>query len=110
VIVETGHSRPAGAHVVDGGVNFTVSSEHAMRVELLLFERPDDAEPAAVVPLTRRFHFWHAFVRGAGPGTAYAYRADGPTGGGFRFDARKALLDPYLATPRSAVVLVAAAR
>ncbi len=94
-MVEPGRAHPVGARIVDGGVNFSVFSENAESVELLLFERPTDPHPARVVPLNRGFHFWHAFVPGVGAGTAYAFRAAGPSGGPFRFDGEKALLDPY---------------
>jgi glycogen operon protein len=94
-MAEPGKAHPVGARVVDGGVNFSVFSEHADSVELLLFERPTDPEPASVVPLTRDFHFWHTFVRGLEAGATYAYRAAGPAGAPFRFDRQKALLDPY---------------
>jgi glycogen operon protein len=91
----TGRSHPVGAHVVDGGVNFSVCAENATAVELLLFETADAPLPARVVPLAPDFHFWHAFVPGIGAGTAYAFRATGPTGGPFGFDPEKVLLDPY---------------
>ena len=94
-MAEPGHAHPVGARVVDGGVNFSVFSENADSVDLLLFEHPTDPVPSRVVPLTRDAHFWHAFVPGAGAGTTYAFRADGPTGGPFRFDREKVLLDPY---------------
>jgi isoamylase len=94
-VVEPGTAHPVGARVVDGGVNFSVFSEHADLVELLLFERPTDPGPARVVPLTRDFHFWHAFVPGVTAGATYAFRAAGPAWPPFRFDHEKALLDPY---------------
>ena len=94
-MAEAGHAHPVGARVVDGGVNFSVFSENAASVELLLFERPEDPSPSTVVPLTCDFHFWHAFVPGIGAGTTYAFRATGPSGGAFRFDGQKVLLDPY---------------
>jgi isoamylase len=90
-----GKAHPVGAHLVDGGVNFSVFSEHADRVDLLLFAQPADPEPVRVVPLTRDFHFWHVSVPGVRPGDTYAYRATGPSGAPFRFDPAKALLDPY---------------
>ena len=95
MVIEPGRAHPVGASVVDGGVNFSVFSENASSVELLLFDRPDDASPAQVVPLARDFHFWHVFVPGVGAGATYAYRADGPSGGPFGFDHDKVLLDPY---------------
>jgi isoamylase len=50
---------------------------------------------ARVVRLAPDFHFWHAFVPGVDAGTAYAFRASGPSGGPFGFDPEKTLLDPY---------------
>jgi isoamylase len=94
-VPEPGKAHPVGARVAGGGVNFSVFSENAASVELLLFERPTDPEPAKVVPLTRDFHFWHAFVPGLAAGATYAFRAAGPGGSPFRFDHEKALLDPY---------------
>src|SRR5260221_1732911 len=94
-VVEPGRAHPVGARVVEGGVNFSVFSENGSAVELLLFDRPDDALPAQVIPLTRDFHFWHVFVPGLGAGATYAYRAAGPSGGPFGFDHEKVLLDPY---------------
>jgi isoamylase len=90
-----GRSQPLGAVVIDGGVNFSVFSEHAADVDLLLFTRPGDPAPAELVPLERQLYFWHAFVPGAGAGTVYALRASGSSGPGWSFDSQKALLDPY---------------
>jgi glycogen operon protein len=94
-VTRFGKAHPVGARVVDGGVNFSVFSEHADALELLLFDRPTDAEPSAVVPLVRDTHFWHAFVPGIGAGATYAFRATGQTEHPAGFDAGKALLDPY---------------
>jgi glycogen operon protein len=94
-VAAKGSAHPVGATPMDGGVNFSVFSEYADAVELLLFARPDDASPARVVELTRDFHFWHTFVAGVRPGTAYAFRAAGSAAPPFAFDHEKALLDPY---------------
>jgi isoamylase len=94
-MVDPGKAHPVGARVVDGGVNFSVFSENADSVDLLLFAQPTDPQPAQVIPLNRDFHFWHAFVPGVAPGTAYAFRAAGPSRPPFRFDPQKVLLDPY---------------
>jgi isoamylase len=93
--ISPGWSHPVGAHVVDGGVNFSVCAENATCVNLLLFDSLDAPAPARVVRLAADFHFWHAFVPGVEAGTAYAFRANGPSGGPFGFDPEKALLDPY---------------
>ena len=70
-------------------------------MELLLFDREDDAQPARVVPIdpadNRTYHYWHVFVPGVKPGQLYGYRVHGPfdPASGMRFDPSKVLLDPY---------------
>jgi pullulanase/glycogen debranching enzyme len=103
--VEPGASHPLGAHVVDDGVNFAVFADDADSVDVLLFARPEDPYPVRTFPLAESTPFWHAFVRGAGTGTTYAFRARGPNGSPFRFDPRKVLLrafDTSLAPPLDA--------
>ena len=96
-----GRSFPLGATIASGGVNFSVFSREATRVELLLFDDAAAAEPARVINLDRRkhrtYHYWHVFVPGTGAGQVYAYRAFGPfdPAQGLRFDPSKVLLDPY---------------
>ena len=98
---KTGHSFPLGATVFVGGVNFSVFSRQASRVELLLFDDVAASEPARVIELEvrthRSYHYWHVFVPSLGPGQIYAYRARGPffPEHGLRFDPDKVLLDPY---------------
>jgi isoamylase len=98
---QPGRSFPLGATVIDDGVNFSVFSRQASRAELLLFDDPAATHPARVIQLDprmhRTYHYWHVFVPGIGPGQVYAYRASGPFDPehGLRFDASKALLDPY---------------
>jgi glycogen operon protein len=97
----TGHSSPLGATVVDGGVNFSLFSRSATGVELLFFDRQDDARPARVLRLdpaaNRTYHYWHVHVPGVQPGQLYGYRVAGPSdpAHGMRFDPAKVLLDPY---------------
>ena len=92
---------PPRATVVDGGVNFSLFSRTASGVELLLFDREDDAIPSRAVridPATNRtYHYWHVFVPGVRPGQIYGYRVEGPAAPerGLRFDSAKVLLDPY---------------
>ena len=96
-----GRPFPLGATVVEGGVNFCVFSRKASAVELLLFDRAGDAEPARVIrldaPAHRTYHYWHTFVPGLRSGQVYAYRAVGPVdpARGLRLDPAKALVDPY---------------
>src|SRR5262249_46214776 len=97
----SGRSSPLGATVVDGGVNFSLFSRTASGVDLLLFDREDDAAPARVVRIdpgtNRTYHYWHVFVPGVRPGQIYGYRVEGPSAParGLRFDPTKVLLDPY---------------
>jgi isoamylase len=96
-----GHSWPLGATVVDGGINFSVFSRSATGVELLLFDREDDARPARMMRLdpgaNRTYHYWHVCVPGIRPRQLYGYRVAGPydPANGMRFDPAKVLLDPY---------------
>ena len=87
-----GRSAPLGATPSDGGVNFSVFSRSATGMELVLFDRVDDARPARVLPIdpvaNRTYHYWHLFVPGVGPGQIYGFRAKGPMdpANGLRFD------------------------
>jgi isoamylase len=98
---DEGRSFPLGATVLGDGVNFSVFSREASRVDLLLFDDPAAAHPARVIELDprshRTYHYWHVFVPGIRPGQVYAYRAAGPfdPARGLRFDPAKMLLDPY---------------
>jgi isoamylase len=100
-LVDRGRSFPLGATVLAEGVNFSVFSRQASRVDLLLFDDAAATHPARVVELDPRthctYHYWHVFVPGIRPGQIYAYRADGPFDRerGLRFEPTKALLDPY---------------
>src|SRR6516164_6410720 len=97
----TGESAPLGATLSKGGVNFSIFSRHASRVELLLFDRDNDAQPAQVIPFdpftNRTYFYWHVFVPGLKVGQIYAYRVGGPfdPANGLRFNSDKVLLDPY---------------
>jgi glycogen operon protein len=97
----TGRPTPIGATVRNGGVNFSVFSRTAAGMELLLFDREDDARPSRVITFDpcadHTYHYWHHFVEGVQPGQIYAYRAQGAfdPGAGLRFDGSKVLLDPY---------------
>ena len=92
---------PLGATPVDGGVHFSVASRQAERLDLVFFERAEDARPSRVIPLdpikNRSHPYWHIFVPGVRAGQMYAYRAHGPhdPSRGLRFDPQKTLLDPY---------------
>jgi glycogen operon protein len=96
-----GRSAPLGADVTPAGANFSIYSRNASGIELVFFDREDDASPSRVVPLdpavNRTGPYWHVFVPGVAPGQLYGYRVDGPFDPeqGLRFDRDKVLLDPY---------------
>jgi glycogen operon protein len=99
--IRKGKSFPLGATVTPDGVNFSVFSRDADVVELLLFDRVDDAKPSHVMTLdpkkNRTYHYWHLFVPGLRSGQIYGYRAIAPfePQRGLLFDPEKLLLDPY---------------
>ena len=96
-----GRSYPLGVVLHRGGANFCVFAQHATSVELLLFDRADDARPKRVILLdpveNRTFYYWHTFLPGVEAGQIYGYRVFGPYDPevGHRFDGSKVLLDPY---------------
>jgi isoamylase len=97
----SGRSAPIGATVEDGGVNFSLFSRNATKVELLLFDRDDAHLPSCVIALdpvrNRTYYYWHVFVPGVRAGQIYGYRVSGLSDPdqGMHFDAGKLLLDPY---------------
>ena len=99
--IEPGSAHPLGATTYPDGVNFSLFSESAIEITLLLFDRRTAIEPAQVIRLdpfqNKTFHFWHVFVRGCRPGTYYAFRVDGPmdVSAGHRFNPNKVLIGPY---------------
>jgi glycogen operon protein len=96
-----GSSYPLGATWDGEGVNFALFSEHATRVELLLFESADATAETLSVPLTERTDMvWHGYLPDVRPGQLYGYRVFGPwdPAHGHRFNPAKVLLDPYAKT------------
>ena len=98
---DPGNSHPLGATLRDGGPTSSLFSRSATRVELLFFDRADDARPRTEhrigsmqppdLPLLARLR-----ARGES-GQLYGYRVHGPSEPtrGLRFDPGKVLLDPY---------------
>lgn len=91
-----------GARPDDNGVNFSVFSRHATRVELLLFTAADSVQPFQTIELqtetNRTFFVWHVYIEDLPTGTWYGWRMHGPNDtqySGLRFDADKLLLDPW---------------
>ncbi len=96
--VRPGRLLPFGATTVPGGVNFSVYSNHATAVTLVLFRR-GQREPVAELPFPPSFRTGGVYamtVFGVDPEmTEYGYRVAGPDGGNHRFDPATVLLDPY---------------
>jgi len=93
-----GRSFPIGVTLLPSGANFSVFSRSAAAIELLFFDRLDDARPSRVIPVANHtYHYWHVFVPGVQAGQIYGFRAYGPLepDRGLRFDPSKILLDPY---------------
>jgi len=99
--ISPGFYNALGATIMPNGVNFCVFSKNCTAMELLFFDRMEDAHPSRVIPLdaqfNRTFYYWHVFVAEVGAGQIYAYRAYGRNApeSGLRFDGSKVLLDPY---------------
>ncbi len=88
---------PLGATLMEGGVNFSLFSEYAERVQLVLFDAPD-AEPSEPIEVRERTGpIWHIFISGLRAGQLYGYRVHGPYNPmeAKRFNPNKVLLDPY---------------
>ncbi len=93
-----GRPSPLGATVRDTGVNFALFSEHATKVELCLFDSPDDTTESERIALPEKTNqVWHGLIPGLKPGQVYGYRVHGPDAPdqGHRFNPRKLLIDPY---------------
>ncbi len=93
-----GQPYPLGARWDGEGVNFTLFSEHAERVELCLYETGNPSRQMGRVTLPERTHnVWHGYLPDIRPSQLYGYRVHGPYAPvqGHRFNSNKLLLDPY---------------
>ncbi len=95
--IKSGRSYPMGATVINGGVNFTLFSAHAEKVELCLFDASGEHEIQRLTLPEFTDDVWHGFVPNLPAGTLYGYRVYGPFDphNGHRFNPHKLLLDPY---------------
>ena len=104
-----------GPTLLAEGVNFGVFSKNATRVDLLLFDGPEDDQPAQQFEMARFGDVWNLFVEGVGLGQHYGFVAWGPNWpyddaffpgsihgfiadvdpAGNRFNPNKLLIDPY---------------
>lgn len=92
-----GLPHPRGATWDGNGVNFSLFSANATKVELCLFDRLGEREIQRIALPEFTDEIWHGYIRGAGPGLVYGYRVHGPyePEQGHRFNPNKLLLDPY---------------
>lgn len=89
-----GKPTPLGAHYDGQGVNFTLFSAHAERVELCVFDA-NGQEHRYDLP-GHSGDIWHGYLPDARPGLRYGYRVHGPwqPAEGHRFNPAKLLIDP----------------
>lgn len=89
-----GKPAPLGVHYDGQGVNFTLFSAHAERVELCVFDA-NGQEHRYDLP-GHSGDIWHGYLPDARPGLRYGYRVHGPwqPAEGHRFNPAKLLIDP----------------
>jgi isoamylase len=92
-----GLPHPIGATWDGKGVNFSLFSANATKVELCLFDQSGQTETARIELPEYTDQIFHGWIEGVAPGDAYGYRVHGPYAPqeGHRFNPNKLLLDPY---------------
>jgi isoamylase len=95
--IHEGSPTPQGATWDGIGVNFTLFSANATKVELCLFDPAGKKELERIELPEYTDEVWHGYLPDVGPGTVYGYRVHGPyePEAGHRFNPNKLLLDPY---------------
>ena len=91
-----GRHTPLGADWDGEGTNFSLFSEVADWVELVLFD--DSGHSVASYELAEHTDLcWHGYVHGVGPGQRYGFRVHGryEPQNGLRCNPAKLLIDPY---------------
>jgi isoamylase len=92
-----GKPYPLGATWDGEGVNFSIFSEHADKVELCIFDPSGRRELYRIALPEQTDQVWHGYLPEARPGLLYGFRVHGPyePARGLRFNPNKLLLDPY---------------
>lgn len=93
-----GSPHPLGTFWDGQGVNFSIFSENAVKIELCLFESAESANEYQRIRMPENTdQIWHCYLPDAKPGTIYGYRIYGPyePENGHRFNSNKIILDPY---------------
>src|SRR5262249_26945698 len=95
--VSEGSPVPRGATWDGSGVNFSLFSANATKVEVCLVDDRGDRELKRIELPEYTNEIFHGYVAGIGPSTVYGYRVHGPyePAAGHRFNPNKLLLDPY---------------
>ena len=95
--VREGRPAPRGAIWTGRGVNFSLFSANATKVELCLFNDTGTQELERIELPEYTDQIFHGFLPDARPGTTYGYRVHGPyePTAGHRFNPNKLLIDPY---------------
>jgi glycogen operon protein len=86
-----------GATWDGAGVNFSLFSENATKVELCLFSGAPAQRETRIAMKEQTHQVWHLYLPEARPGQLYGYRVYGAfePKEGHRFNPAKLLLDPY---------------
>ena len=92
-----GQPYPRGATWDGEGVNFSLFSANAEKVELCIFDSSGRREAQRIVLRERTDEIWHCYLPEARPGLLYGYRVHGPyrPEQGQRFNPNKLLIEPY---------------
>ena len=95
--IREGTPFPLGATWDGEGINFSLFSTSATKVELCLFDEAGKTELERIELPQYTNEIWHGYLPDLGPGTVYGYRVYGPYApdAGHRFNPNKLLLDPY---------------
>jgi isoamylase len=88
---------PRGATWDGEGVNFSLFSANAEKVELCIFDSQGRRELQRIELKERTDDAWHAYLPEGRPGLLYGYRVHGPYDPerGHRFNPHKLLIEPY---------------
>jgi isoamylase len=92
-----GQPYPRGATWDGEGVNFSIFSGRAAKVELCIFDSNGRHELQRIELRERTDEIWHSYLPEARPGLLYGYRIHGPyePAKGDRFNPHKLLIEPY---------------
>src|SRR5215467_8608792 len=92
-----GQPYPRGATWDGEGVNFSLFSARAEKVELCIFDQSGRHELQRIELRERTDEIWHSYLPEARPGLLYGYRVHGPYDPqkGDRFNPHKLLIEPY---------------